>query len=144
VYAGRWHDRRPLLAHGSLGPLRSQGGSRTAYARQIEIAMRPATFISILRESHLPSSKNDYNSNRPHTSLNEAHPDGARKPPDEAMTNLELLSLPLNVDGLVKAIACNQRFPDARSLAVHDGPPDFLVEEGFGSGRTRGNQACSV
>ena len=31
--------------------------------------MRPATIISILRESHLPFSKNDYNSNRPHMSL---------------------------------------------------------------------------
>jgi hypothetical protein len=55
--------------------------------------MRPATIISILRESHLPFSKNDYNGNRPHTSLNEAHPDGARNPPDEAMTILELLSV---------------------------------------------------
>jgi hypothetical protein len=35
----------------------------------------PVTFISILRESHLPFSKNDYNSNRPHRNLNEAHPD---------------------------------------------------------------------
>jgi hypothetical protein len=50
-----------LLAHGSLGALRSQGSSRAAYARQIEIVMRPATIISILRESHLPFSKNDYN-----------------------------------------------------------------------------------
>jgi hypothetical protein len=58
-----------LLAHGSLGALRSQGSPRVAYARQIEIVMRPATIISILRESHLPFSKNDYNSNRPHTSL---------------------------------------------------------------------------
>jgi hypothetical protein len=48
--------------------------------------MRPATIISILRESHLPFSKNDYIGNRPHTSLNEGHPDGARKPPDEVMT----------------------------------------------------------
>ena len=55
------------LALGSLGALRSQGSSRIAYARQIEIVMRPATIISILRESHLPFSKNDYNSNRPHT-----------------------------------------------------------------------------
>jgi hypothetical protein len=51
-----------LLAHGSLGALRSQGSSRVAYARQIEIVMRLATIISILRESHLPFSKNDYNS----------------------------------------------------------------------------------
>src|SRR5216683_2885262 len=50
------------------------------------------------------------NSNRPHTSLNEAHPNGVRKPPDEAMTILELLSLHLSVDGLVNAIACDQRF----------------------------------
>jgi hypothetical protein len=35
--------------------------------RQIEIV--PAIFISILRESHLPFSKDDYDSNRPHTSL---------------------------------------------------------------------------
>jgi hypothetical protein len=69
VYARRRHDRGPLLAHGSLGALRSQGSSRIAYARQIKIVMRPATIISILRESHLPFSKNDYNSNRPHTSL---------------------------------------------------------------------------
>jgi hypothetical protein len=48
--------------------LRSQGSSRIVYARQIEIVMRPATIISILRESHLPFSKNDYNSNTPHTS----------------------------------------------------------------------------
>src|SRR5260370_30595003 len=89
---------------------RSQGSSRIAYARQIEIVMRPATFISILRESHLPFSKNDDNSNRPHTSLNEAHPDGVRKPPDEALTILELLSLHLGVDGLAKAIACDQPF----------------------------------
>src|SRR5260221_8859481 len=98
-----------LLARGSLGALRSQGSWRIACARQIEIVMRPATIISILRESHLPFSKNDYNSNRPHTSLNEAHLDGVRKPPDEAMTILELLSLHLNVDGLVEAIACDQR-----------------------------------
>jgi hypothetical protein len=50
------------------------------------------------------------NSNRPHTSLNEAHPDGVRKPADEAMTILELLSLQLTVDGPVNAIACDQRF----------------------------------
>jgi hypothetical protein len=47
----------PIIPHGSLGALRSQGSSRIAYARQIEIVMRPATIISILRESHLPFSK---------------------------------------------------------------------------------------
>jgi hypothetical protein len=45
---------------------------RIADARQIEIVMRHATFISTLRESHLPF-QDDY-SNRPHTILNEAHP----------------------------------------------------------------------
>jgi hypothetical protein len=34
------------------------GSSRIAYARQIEIV--PAIFISILRESYLPFSKNDF------------------------------------------------------------------------------------
>src|SRR5712671_5946195 len=62
------------------------------------------------------------NSNRPHTSLNEAHPDGVRKPADEAMTILELLSLQLTVDGPVNAIACDQRFqktpsPSARKTS---------------------------
>jgi hypothetical protein len=33
------------------------GGFRIAYARKIEIEMRPAIFISILRESHLRFSK---------------------------------------------------------------------------------------
>jgi hypothetical protein len=42
---------------------------RRAYARKMEIEVRAEIFISILRESHLPFSKNDYNSNRPHTSL---------------------------------------------------------------------------
>jgi hypothetical protein len=69
----------------------------------------PQFLFRSLRESHLPFSKNDYDSNRPHTSLDEAHPDGGRKPPDEAMTILELFSLHLSVDGLVKAIACDQR-----------------------------------
>src|SRR5258708_37762020 len=36
-------------------------------------------FFSILRESRLPFSKNDYNSDGPHTSLDEAHPSGVRK-----------------------------------------------------------------
>ena len=70
MYARRRHDRRPLLAHGSLGALRSQGSSRIAYARQIEIVMRPRNhYFDLMCESHLPFSKNDYNSNRPHTSL---------------------------------------------------------------------------
>jgi hypothetical protein len=33
---------------------------------------------------------------------------------------------------------------DARSLAVHDGPPDFSVKKEFGSRRTRGRQTCSA
>jgi hypothetical protein len=37
--------RRPLLICGSLGALRSQGGSRTAYAQHIEIEMRLALFF---------------------------------------------------------------------------------------------------
>ena len=35
------HTAASALAHGSLGALRSQGSSRIAYARQIEIVMRP-------------------------------------------------------------------------------------------------------
>lgn len=58
----------------------------------------------------LPFPENDYSSNRPHTSLNEAHTDRVRKPPDEAMTILEHLPLHLSVDGLVKAMTCDQRF----------------------------------
>jgi hypothetical protein len=99
--------------HGSLGALRSQGSSRIAYARQIEIVTRPATLFQPY-VSHTYLSENDC-STRPHTSLNEAHPDGVRKPPDEAMTILELLSLHLSVGGLVKAIACDQRFQKALS-----------------------------
>src|SRR5258708_35940584 len=107
----RWHDRRLLLHHGSLGALRSQGGFRIAYARKIEIEMRPAMFISILRESHLRFSKQQQQQQQ-HAAHEpqEAHPNGVRKPPDEAMTILELLSLHLSVDGLVNAIACDQRF----------------------------------
>lgn len=69
MYARQRHDRRPLLAHGSLGALRSQGGSRIAYARQIEIVRRPVIIIAILRESHLRIPRIDHNSNKPHTSL---------------------------------------------------------------------------
>jgi hypothetical protein len=47
--ARQWHDRRPFLAHGSLGAPRSQGGFRLAYARKIEIEMRPAIFYFDLR-----------------------------------------------------------------------------------------------
>jgi hypothetical protein len=56
---------------GGVGTLRSQGSSRIAYARKIEIVMRPAIFISASREARLPF-QHDY-SNTPHTSLNEAH-----------------------------------------------------------------------
>jgi hypothetical protein len=107
VYARRWHDRRLLLAHGSLGALCSQGGFHIAYARKIEIEMRPAIFISILRESHLRFPKQQQQAAR---EPQRGSPNGVRKPPDEAMTILELLSLHLSVDGLVNAIACDQRF----------------------------------
>jgi hypothetical protein len=43
------YDRRPFLAHGSLGAPRSQGGFRLAYAQKIEIEMRPAIFYFDLR-----------------------------------------------------------------------------------------------
>jgi hypothetical protein len=49
VYARQWHDRRPFLAHGSLGAPRSQGGFGLAYAQKIEIEMRPAIFYFDLR-----------------------------------------------------------------------------------------------
>jgi hypothetical protein len=92
----------------------------------------PQFLFRSLRESHLPFSKNDYDSNRPHTSLDEAHPDGGRKPPDEAMTILELLSLQLSVDGLVKAIACDQRTIAKRlkDIGRHRGKAAMNVRRG--------------
>jgi hypothetical protein len=50
--------RRPLLACGSLGALRSQGGLRIPYARRIEIEMRPAYFFYVTR-LHLSFSKSN-------------------------------------------------------------------------------------
>jgi hypothetical protein len=58
VHARRRHDRRPLLICGSLGALRSQGGSRIAYAQRIEIEMRLALFFDLTR-SHFFFFKND-------------------------------------------------------------------------------------
>ena len=69
--------------------------------------MRPATFIFILRESHLPFQERPQQQAEHEPQRGSS--DGVRKPPDEAMTILELLSLHLSVDGLVKAIACDQR-----------------------------------
>src|SRR5258708_6901838 len=93
----------PVIKRTSVGKC-----MRIADARQIEIVMRHATFISTLRESHLPFQERlqQQAAHEPQR----GSPDGVRKPPDEAMTIIELLSLHLSVDGLVKAIACDQRF----------------------------------
>src|SRR5229473_2102793 len=92
---------RAIVGASHTGDKRMSVGKlmRIAYTRQIEIV--PATFISTLCESRLPFPKTITATRRP-TRLNEAHPDAVRKPPDEAM------SLDLRVDGLVKAIACDQ------------------------------------
>src|SRR4030088_3180732 len=44
--------------------------------------------------------------------------DEVRKPPDAVMTILEFRSLHLSLDGLVKAIACDQRFQKAPWLCL--------------------------
>src|ERR1700737_3913548 len=54
------------------------------------------------------------------------------KPPDEAMIILELLSLHLSVDGLVKAIACDQRTIAKRlkDIGRHRGKAAMNVRRG--------------
>src|ERR1700737_1864873 len=67
--------------------------------RKIEIEMHPEIFISTLCESHLPFPGTTTATGRTRASrmltLEDAHPGGVRKPPDEAMTILELLLLHL-------------------------------------------------